>query len=67
MVSLRYIGTIGRDFQTSAAQLSAETTVCSGGRNASYNFVLLDKTAFTRCRKFDCKSKIYWFHTKPWC
>ena len=44
MVSLWYIDTIGRDFQTSAAQLSAETKVYSGGRNASYTFALLDNT-----------------------
>ena len=32
-------------FQTSAAQLSAETVVCSGGRNEYYDFALLDETS----------------------
>ena len=44
MVSLEYIGTIGWDFQTSAAQLSAETMVRSGGRNGYYDFALLAET-----------------------
>ena len=44
MVSLEYIGTVGRDFQARAAQLSAETVVCSGRRNEYYDFALSDET-----------------------